>query len=132
VPTVGRTPLGFKADPDLAERLECADCLLYAVWDSGEFVKVGKSCAHPRVRMAKLQTASPAPLVLLAYTAAAGALTEAALHRRFARWRVREGGGQEWFHCVMGLLRTLAREFDWVAPELAELLARGRRAACRP
>jgi hypothetical protein len=91
----------------------------YAVVDTSyPAVKLGKSAGHPSVRMGELQVGNPRPLRLLAYTAH---LTEAALHRRLHRDRLRG----EWFRLAPQLLALVEREIDWLdAGVLARLRAR--------
>lgn len=69
--------------------------------DQGAVVKIGYTSSHPKERMRSLQTGSPMPLVLWAYTDGTEEL-EAAFHNAFAPVRVHG----EWFLCE-GKLRDL-------------------------
>ena len=103
--------LGFRTDA--AEHIECAFCYTYAIWD-GEYVKIGKSCSHPKRRMDTLQTGNPRQLSLLAYSAT---LSESDVHKRLSRWRVRG----EWFSPSTEVLGYISA-WCWVDVRLLAIL----------
>jgi Meiotically up-regulated gene 113 len=94
--------------PDLLNRR-----FVYAIWD-GEFLKIGKSSNHPRLRMASLATGNPRTLELLAYSSIT---TESVVHRKLRKHRVRG----EWF-LPEGEVLALVSNWCWVDSVLLEQL----------
>jgi hypothetical protein len=72
---------------------------------AGPFVKIGKTSGTPDGRIAALQTGCPYPMTLAAYESG-GLREEAALHCRFAEYRVRPDG--EWFRYEGALREYIA------------------------
>jgi hypothetical protein len=85
--------------------LSPAQVCTYAIWDSGDHVKLGTTEGSPWVRLRALQTGCPSKLVMLAYT---GSTSEREMHRRHATSRVRG----EWYSASFKLLSDLV-EFHW-------------------
>lgn len=120
MPVARRRTNGFLPTPDLDAHLEAAVEIVYAVWDGGAYIKVGKVCGrHPTQRCADLQTGNPRVLRLVAYTTA---LTEKQAHRRLSWFRVRG----EWFRVAPEVLRELT-DWTWVD---GEVMAECRRRCC--
>ena len=80
----------------------------YALSD-GCAIKIGRSTGHPQQRLHILQTGSSRELRLLAYTACTGSNSEARVHNRLARYRLRG----EWFELALETLGEL-RDWDWL------------------
>jgi hypothetical protein len=96
---------GFLNIGNLVESIEAAPETVYAVWD-GEYLKIGKSRAHPQVRLRDLQVANARPLTLLAWTVTC---TERQAHRKLAPCRIRG----EWFRIDERVHQELAR-WTWL------------------
>jgi hypothetical protein len=94
-----------------AEQLDVALCT-YALSD-GTAIKIGKSAGHPRERLQVLQTGSSRELRLLACTAGSGSNSEARVHDRLARYRLRG----ESFELCLEVLAALS-DWDWLEEAL--------------
>jgi hypothetical protein len=79
----------------------------------GAALKIGKCSGHPSERLHTLQTGSSRELKLLAYTAGNGSNSEARVHNRLARYRLRG----EWFELCLEVLAEV-RHWDWLAEDL--------------
>jgi hypothetical protein len=90
--------------------------LTYALGD-GRYLKIGRSGRHPVERARDLQTGNAGVLVVLAWTTT---VTEAQVHRRLSRYRLRG----EWFRPAPAVLEELLA-WDFLDLAALDALRRG-------
>lgn len=81
---------------------------VYFLQDSlSKDIKIG-SGGSPKQRRSDLQTGNPRELILLG-TLPGGQLEEKTLHRQFDQYRLKDGGGKEWFRYDKDLFRAIQK-----------------------